>query len=124
MAGFFENVGKLVTEKSKQAVNKASDLTELASIKNEVSSLEKEIRNNYEWIGKRYYEVDGKDPHELFKKQCDDITSMQERIAELGRLAESIKKRSASSESQEEAEASGVAKDGAWFESQQNNDFS
>lgn len=110
MAGFFENVGKLVTEKSKQAVNKASDLTELASIKNEVSSLEKEIRNNYELIGKRYYEVDGKDPHELFKKQCDDITSMQERIAELGRLAESIKKRSASSEVQaEDNSSSGVS---------------
>lgn len=96
MAGFLENVGKIVTEKSRQAVNKASDLTELASIKNEISGLEKDIRANYEAIGKLYYEVDGKEPHELFKEQCASISATQERIAELERLSERIKNRSES----------------------------
>lgn len=84
--------------------------------------MEKNIRSTYELIGKRYYEIDGKDPHELFKEQCDEITSMQERIAELGRLADGIKNRSASEEKQDEGGA-GVANGANWFDSQQGSDF-
>lgn len=112
MSGFLENVGKIVTEKSRQAVNKASDLTELASIKNEISGLEKTIRTNYEAIGKLYYEVDGKDPHEFFKVQCDAISEMKERIAELERLSERIKNRSGSPEKPQEEVAEAQSFDG------------
>ena len=107
MSGFLENVGKIVTEKSRQAVNKASDLTELASIKNEIGSLEKSIKANYEAIGRLYYDVDGKDPHELFKLRCDSITESKERIAELERLSERIKSRSESPDKVQEG-VSGV----------------
>lgn len=112
MSGFLENVGKIVTEKSRQAVNKASDLTELASIRNEISGLEKDIRTNYEAIGKLYYEVDGKDPHEFFKAHCDSISLAKERITELERLSERIKNRSESPEKVQD-EVSGVVPDGA-----------
>jgi len=108
MQGFFENVGKLVTEKSRQAVSRASDLTELASIKNEISSLEKSIRANYEAIGELYYEVDGKDPHNLFAVRCQSITEMQERIAELERLAEGVKNRSVSPDMSQAESVAGV----------------
>lgn len=53
-----------------------------------------------------------------------EIDNKKEKIADLKRQLESIKKRSASSESQEEGNVSGVSEDGEWFDSQPHNDFS
>lgn len=57
-------------------------------------------------------------------QQVVEIDNKKEKIADLKRQLESIKKRSASSKSQEEGNVSGVSEDGEWFDSQPHNDFS
>lgn len=53
---FFEKLGETITERGKEAADKAKDLAEIARLKSQISTCEEVIRKNYMEIGRLYYE--------------------------------------------------------------------
>ena len=80
---FFEKVGDTIATVGKEAADKAKELAELASLKNQIHTCDEIIRKNYIEIGKIYYENFGNQPEELFAKQCKAIGNAEEGKAAL-----------------------------------------
>ena len=51
---FFEKVGETITGKSKDIVDKAKDLAEIASLRSQIGTCEEVIKKNYLEIGRLY----------------------------------------------------------------------
>lgn len=80
---FFEKIGETITAVGREATDKAKELAEIASLKNQIHSCEDVIKKNYIEIGKIYYENFGENPEEIFVKQCKAIHNAEEGKAAL-----------------------------------------
>lgn len=80
---FFEKVGETITAVGKEATDKARELAEFASLKNQIHTCDEVIKKNYIEIGKIYYENFGDSPEEIFIKQCKAIHNAKEGKAAL-----------------------------------------
>lgn len=85
-----EKIGDTITDKSKEAVDKAKELAEIARLKSQIGTCEEVIKKNYMEIGRRYYEQYGNMPEEQFAKSCRAIGNaragvevLQEKIKEI-----------------------------------------
>lgn len=78
-----EKIGDTITDKGKEAVDKAKDMAEIASLKSQISTCEDVIRKNYTEIGKLYYEQYGDMPEEPFAKACQSIKNAMNGVNEL-----------------------------------------
>ena len=87
---FLEKLGETITIKSKEAVDKAKELADIANLKSQIASCEDVMKKNYIEIGKLYYEQYGNMPEEPFEKQCRAIQNAKMNIED---LEERIKER-------------------------------
>lgn len=77
---FFEKLTDAVTNTGAAVGNKAKELTEIAKIKNEITTQERKIKEEYEKIGKLYVEHYADNAEELFIDSISKITLYQKTI--------------------------------------------
>lgn len=73
MSDLLNNVGKIVKKSGKDAVRKTKDMTELIKIKAQILEEEKNIKKNYEEIGRLYYKIYGSEPYDELQQLCSSI---------------------------------------------------
>lgn len=86
---FFEKVGETITSKGKDVADKAKEIAEVASLKNQISVCEDVIKKNYMEIGKRFYEENP--GSEVYDKECSAIHNAKKGIEELEEKIREIK---------------------------------
>lgn len=106
---FIEMVGDTIAGTGKEVADKAKKLAEIAKLKSRVSTCEEVIRQNYQEIGKRYYENYQKSCEEgekaegsfaqepengasaLYEKQCRAISNAKRGVKELQKQIQELK---------------------------------
>ncbi len=88
---FFEKVGETITAKGKEVADKAKDIAEIASLKNQISVCDEVIKKNYMEIGKQYYEEHVQCANSAYEQQCEAIRNAEKGRKELERKIREIK---------------------------------
>lgn len=88
---FLEKVGETITTKGKDVADKAKDMAEIVSLKNQINVCEDVIKKNYMEIGKQYYEDHVQCGNSAYEKQCDAIRNAENGIKELEAKIREIK---------------------------------
>lgn len=89
---FFEDLGNTLSAKGKEVAAKAKEMSEVVSLKNQVSTKEKAMNQAYMDIGKKYYEsVSGQDGTGNFTAEFATIAEAQMAIADLKKQIQDIK---------------------------------
>lgn len=88
---FFEKVGETITIKGKEAADKAKEMAEIVSLKNQIKVCEDVIKKNYMEIGKKYYENNAENQDSEYEQQCTAIRNAQKGIQELETKISEIK---------------------------------
>lgn len=87
---FFDELGKVLSDKSKEAANRVKDITGVLQLKSKLSAEKDKINKAYITLGKAYYERHEGEPDEEFTEEfltiqagLVKITSLEDEIAEL-----------------------------------------
>ena len=87
---FFDELGKVISDKSKEAANRVKDITGVLQLKSKLSAEKDKINKAYITLGKAYYdrhegELEGKFADEFHAIQAGlvKIASLEDEIAEL-----------------------------------------
>lgn len=87
---FFDELGKVISDKGKEAAQKAREVTDLLQLKAQVSSERAKARERYAAMGKAFYEQQPEEAKTQFPSLFDEvqtildgITVLEERIREL-----------------------------------------
>ncbi len=88
---FFEKVGETITTKGKEAADKAKEVAEIVSLKNQIKVCEDVIKKNYMEIGKKYYEANAETEDAEFARQCTAIRNAEKGVKELEEKIRKIK---------------------------------
>jgi len=86
-----EKLGDTISTKGKEAVDKAKELAEIASLKSQIATCEEVIKKNYMEIGRIYYEQYGDMPEAPFEKACRSIKNAKCGVEELQSQIKDIK---------------------------------
>lgn len=78
--GFFEDIGKSITDASQSAVQKGKDIADVAKYNSQISDEEKKVAGLYEQLGRKYVELYGESPDDSFKEYVDSIKQSEEAI--------------------------------------------
>lgn len=88
---FFEKVGETITTKGKDVADKAKDMAEIVSLKNQINVCEEVIKKNYLEIGKLYYEEHVECENSAYERQCSAIKNAENGIKDLEAKIREIK---------------------------------
>lgn len=81
---FFEDLGKTLSGRGKEAVNKAKGLTDVLKLKTQLSSEKAKLNETFQAIGKKYYETyKTEGPAEEFVTEFLTAEAAQNRISAL-----------------------------------------
>ena len=89
---FFDDLGKKISTAAGAVADKTKELTEVAKLNNEVSKAEKKVHNLYEEIGKIMFEKEKYNTDGPVYQQCNAILAEQQKVLELTKQIEAIKK--------------------------------
>ncbi len=86
-----EKIGDTISEKGKEAADKAKEIAEIVSLRGQIATCEEVIKKNYLEIGKLYYELYGEMAEESFAKQCNAVRNARHGVEELQQKIDDIK---------------------------------
>lgn len=89
--GFFDNIGKTLSEASQGAIQKGKEMADVAKFNSLISDEEKKITKIYQQIGEKYVEEYADSPAEGFKEFLDAINVSNEKIAEYQQKLKEVK---------------------------------
>lgn len=78
--GFFDDLGKKVTDAGQKAVQKTKEISEIASINSKISQNENKINQLYFQIGKIYVSLHRNDCEDDFKEMINTINELEQQI--------------------------------------------
>ncbi len=80
----FEDLSKTISEKGKEAVNKARDLTDVIKLKTQLAGEKNKLNETFQMIGRQYYETyKGKETDEAFQSAFLSVEASKKRISSL-----------------------------------------
>lgn len=80
----FEDLSKTISEKGKEAVNKAKDLTDVIKLKTQLAGEKSKLNETFQMIGRQYYETyKGKEADEAFQSAFLSVEASKKRISAL-----------------------------------------
>lgn len=82
MASFFNNLGKTISEKSKDATKKAKEMAEIVRLNGQINTEEDKLRKQYQAIGKAYFEAHKADEESVFTDNFREIEEAEAKIAQ------------------------------------------
>lgn len=80
---FFEELGKTLSDKGKEAAKKAKDITEALQLKSQLSAEKEKINQAYVKLGKAYYDSHLSSDEEKFAGEFETIRAGLMKMAEL-----------------------------------------
>lgn len=80
---FFDELGKVISDKSKEAANRVKDITGVLQLKSKLSAEKDKINKAYITLGKAYYDRHEGEPEEEFSDEFRTIQAGLEKIASL-----------------------------------------
>lgn len=80
---FFDELGKVISDKSKEAAGKVKDLTEVLQLKSKLSAEKEKMNKAYITLGKAYYDKHDSAAEEEYVSEFDLIRTGLIRMAEL-----------------------------------------
>lgn len=80
---FFDELGRTISDKSREAAKKAKELTEVMQLKNQINGEKSRITEAYASIGKAYYEEHSGELDERFLDACVAIRNSMTAIETL-----------------------------------------
>lgn len=78
--GFFDNLGKTLSDASQTALQKGKDIADVAKYNASIGEEEKKISHIYEEIGKQYVEAHREAPEEQFREYISLIDESKAKI--------------------------------------------
>lgn len=81
--GFFDDLGKTLSQTGQNVANKAKEMSEVASLKSQINAEQKNISECYSKIGEQYYEAHKDDVSSEFAELMDSIKASLAKIASL-----------------------------------------
>lgn len=78
--GFFDNIGKTISEASHGAIQKGKEMADVVKYNSLISEEEKKAADIFEQLGRKYVEVKGDSPDELFKDYVEAIKASEARV--------------------------------------------
>lgn len=88
---FWENLGETISVKGKEVAGKAKDVTDIVSLKGQITTCENTIIKNYKDIGKAYFEAHKDVEPSEYEEQMTAIRNAQNAIEELEKKIRKIK---------------------------------
>lgn len=79
--GFFDDLGKKVTDAGQKTMQKAQEMSEVARINSLISQNESKINNVYYQIGKLFVSIYGNDCREEFVGMVATVTELEQQNA-------------------------------------------
>lgn len=89
--GFFDDLGKRVTDAGQRAVQKTQELSEVSRINSLISQNESKINNTYYQIGKLYVSIHGNDGEEEFAGMLATVAELELQNAEFKKQIQDVK---------------------------------
>ncbi len=89
--GFFDNLGKKVTDAGQKTIQKTHELSEVARINSLISQNESKINNLYYQIGKLFVSIHGSDCGEEFSGMVSAVAELEQQSMEYRRLIQDIR---------------------------------
>lgn len=86
---FFNKLGETIANKSKEVVQSARDVKDMASLKAKIGQQESRIKNWYQVIGEKVYRAEKDQEHSALETEFSMITDA---FAEIGRLKKEMEK--------------------------------
>ena len=80
---FFDELGKVISDKSKEAANRVKDITGVLQLKSKLSAEKDKMNKAYITLGKAYYDRHVSEPDEEFADEFRTIQTGLEKIASL-----------------------------------------
>ncbi len=87
--GFFDDLGKTLSQAGQSMADKAKEMSEVASIKSQISAEQKNISECYSRIGEQYYNAHKDDENNEF---ADMVNAIKASLAKIEQLNEDIRK--------------------------------
>ncbi len=79
---FFNNLGKTLSEKSRDAAKKAKDMADIVRINGQITAEEDKIAKAYQTIGKAYYEMNKQNEKDEFAGYFMEIEEAEAKVAQ------------------------------------------
>ncbi|MCI6995898.1 MAG: zinc ribbon domain-containing protein [Eubacterium sp.] len=89
--GFFDGIGKKVTDVGQMAIQKTKETSDIARISSLISQEESKINNTYYQVGKLYVSIHGSEREDNFVGMIDSIAEMENKIADYRKQIQEIK---------------------------------
>lgn len=89
--GFFDDLGKKVTDAGQKTVQKTKEMSEVARINSLISQNENRINNIYYQIGKLYVNIHEFDYEEEFGGMISQVIELEQQISEFRKQIQEIK---------------------------------
>ena len=89
--GFFDDLGKKLSDASQDVMQKGKEMADTAKFNSQIHDEEKKITAVYGKIGKKYFEVFENAPSEEFKAFIEEIHAAQAKIAEIQEKLNALK---------------------------------
>ena len=89
--GFFDGIGKKVTDVGQMAIQKTKETSDIARISSLITQEENKINNTYYQIGKLYVTIHGNEREDDFVGMIDSIAEMERKIADYRKQIQEIK---------------------------------
>jgi DNA replicative helicase MCM subunit Mcm2 (Cdc46/Mcm family) len=78
--GFLDNIGKSISDASQSAVQKGREMADVAKYNSLISEEEKRAASIFEQLGRKYMEVKGEAPEEIFRDYIDALKVSEEKV--------------------------------------------
>lgn len=89
--GFFDDLGKKVTDAGQKTVQKTKEMSEVARVNSLISQNENRINNIYYQIGKLYVNIHEFDYEEEFEGMISQVIELEQQISEFRKQIQEIK---------------------------------
>ena len=90
--GYFENIGKKLSDTGQGVINKGKNMAEVTKINASISDEEKKLKSYYVELGKLYFSLHEYDYEEEFADIMTAVKNSQSRISELKEKSQEIRK--------------------------------
>ena len=89
--GFFDDLGKKVSDAGQRAVQKTQEISEVARINSLISQNESKINNTYYQIGKLYVSIHGNEGEEDFAGMVATVAELEQQNVEYKKKIQDVK---------------------------------
>lgn len=90
--GFLDNIGKTISDAGQGAIQKGKEMADVAKYNSLISDEEKKSAGIFEQLGRKYVEVKGDSPEDIFKEYIEALKISEEKVEEYKKKVVELKR--------------------------------